>query len=66
MRLVVISRKSLEKKGNGNSSDTDESLDDYSLDSIPVIKRKRAKGKSQSKAAKRKKYNVLKNIKNGK
>ena len=57
--------KIIRKKGNGNAdvdSDTDESVADYSLERLPVVKRKRPKVKSP----KRKKYNVLKNIKNGK
>ena len=54
----------IRKGGNGNSSTTDEDSDD-SLDIIPTIKRKQIK-LSQKRKAKRKKYNVLKNIRNGK
>ena len=57
----------IRRDGNGNDSSTDEDSSDYSLDNIPVIKRKRARAKIQQRKAKRKKYNVLKNIKkNGK
>ena len=51
----------IRKKGDINSSDTDASVDDYE---VPVIKRRKPKGKFQPKTAKRKKYNVLKNLKN--
>ena len=53
----------IRKGGNGNSS-TDEDSDD-SLDIIPTIKRKQTK-LPQKRKGKRKKYNVLKNIRNGK
>ena len=52
----------IRKKGDINSSDTDASVDDYE---VPVIKRRKPKGKFQGKKQqKRKKYNVLKNLKN--
>ena len=52
----------IRKKGDINSSDTDASVDDYE---VPVIKRRKPKGNFQAKKQqKRKKYNVLKNLKN--
>ena len=55
----------IRRKGEtGNDSATDEDSSDYSLDNIPIIKRKRPKAKTPQRKAKRKKYNMLKNIKN--
>ena len=55
----------IRRKGEtGNDSATDEDSSDYSLENIPIIKRKRARAKTQQRKAKRKKYNMLKNIKN--